>query len=114
MLPNGRRRVAVWKKTRAKKADEPRLFGLASLFWQEGVQRGANLMDAYLLARMFRDFGKVNHPESNLKIVLAGAQHIDNYVEFFEKHLNLRPSKRSDFLEPTKKEGRCVPNFLKK
>lgn len=52
-----------------------------------GVSSTALLMDAYLLARMFRTFPGTNHQVSTTNIVYAGAAHINHYQEFFNKVL---------------------------
>ena len=50
------------------------------------VSSTALLMDAYLLARMFR----FNIPGTNqTKIVYAGAAHTDNYYRFFKDYLGV-------------------------
>lgn len=48
------------------------------------VDSNSLLMDAYLLARMFRSFPGSNHIDSKTKIIYAGDAHISNYVKFLE------------------------------
>lgn len=58
------------------------------------VSSTALLMDAYLLARMFR----FNIPDKNqTKIVYAGAMHTDNYYRFFRDYLKVNFHKYGTF-----------------
>lgn len=58
-------------------------------FLELNVSSTALLMDAYILSRMFRTFAGSSHKVSNKRIVYAGAKHIDIYVDFLSKHLNI-------------------------
>lgn len=51
------------------------------------IRSDALLVDAYLLARIFRTYPNTSHIESYKSIVYAGAAHISLYVDFFEKYL---------------------------
>jgi len=60
-----------------------------SKFLELNVSSTALLMDAYILARMFRTFAGSSHKVSNKRIVYAGAKHIDIYVDFLSKNFDI-------------------------
>jgi len=47
------------------------------------------LMDGYIIARMFRSFPGTDHADSDVKIVYAGAAHIETYLDFFTKVMGI-------------------------
>lgn len=54
------------------------------------ISSAALLMDAYILSRMFRTFPGSSHKVSNKRIIYAGAAHIETYVDFLSKYLNVK------------------------
>lgn len=69
------------------------------------VSSTALLMDAYLLARMFR----FNIPETNqTKIIYAGAAHIDNYYRFFRDYFNVYFDKYGNVSMDINEKSRCI------
>ena len=58
------------------------------------VVTGSNIMDAYTLARLFRDFSKSKKPNSHVpssvRIIYAGNNHILKYIKFFTEKLNVK------------------------
>lgn len=48
-----------------------------------------HIFDAMLLGRMFRQFGEKNHIDSTLKVVYAGNNHANTYIDFFENVLGV-------------------------
>jgi hypothetical protein len=70
-------------------------------------------MDAYVLARMFREFSitkRKNHIPSDSVITFTGDLHSQNYIDFFQNVLGLTPSM---VVKTNKKQKRCLynPNF---
>jgi hypothetical protein len=61
-------------------------------------------LDAYILARMFRVFGKTKHSEQ--AIVYAGNLHIQSQKDFFEIFLGLSPI----HVESNREGQRCLSN----
>jgi hypothetical protein len=78
------------------------------------ISTDALLMDAYLLARMFRRFitprhGRGPHMESNQVVTYTGAEHTLTYVAFFQEVLQVNPIDKV----PAKPESttiRCLNN----
>ena len=78
------------------------------------IEIDTHLLDAYLLARMFRRFtSSKNHITSDTVIVYTGYYHTQNYIDFFRNILEIKP----DILTgPINKDLiRCVysPKFKK-
>jgi len=79
----------------------------------------AIIMDAYMLARMFRKFttprkGRPPHNPSDLVITYTGDAHTDNYVQFFQQYLNIQPiDYRKNTIGMNIMNNRCLqdPNF---
>jgi len=75
------------------------------------IEIDTHLLDAYLLARMFRIFSSSEHIPSDTVIVYTGYYHTQNYIDFFRNILGIKP----DLLTgPINKELiRCVysPKF---
>lgn len=79
-------------------------------------------MDIYLLARLFRKFTSTTfkpHTPSKTKIIYAGAMHIINYINFFEKYLGMAPEKiigPRNYYKEIANANRCIdspyPNII--
>ena len=66
---------------------------------------GTNIIDAYILARMFRTYPNTNHSNSNLRIVYIGSAHTVKYVDFFQNILNVNVR---SFKYKSKARPRCI------
>lgn len=81
-----------------------RLLGLS-------VSSTSLLMDGYILGRMFRSFPQKNHIDSKVKIIYAGAAHIDTYLDFFTQVMNVpfySYGQSLDDLLRKKEPNRCI------
>jgi hypothetical protein len=76
------------------------------------LSSGADIMDAYVLARMFREYSttkRKKHIPSEMVITFSGYHHSQNYIEFFQNVLGLTPKIKMDY-NPNEKTKRCLYN----
>lgn len=82
------------------------------------VHSDALIMDAYILACMFRKFktprkGRKPHTPSDLVITYTGSVHTRNYSQFFYQYLNIRPIDYQDNPDKDTQEPRVTNRCLK-